>query len=62
MIKRKNKKLNKQKCQDIFINTDQINIVLNIAFGDFEDLNRTTFPNKVLRDKAFDIDKDSKYN
>ena len=28
----------------------------------FKYLNRTTFANKVLRDKAFDIAKDSKYN
>ena len=33
-----------------------------MAYGDFKDLNRTTFAYKVLRDKAFNIAKDPKYN
>ena len=32
------------------------------AYGDFKDLNRGTFPDKVLRDKAFNIAKDPKYD
>ena len=34
----------------------------DIAFGDFKDLNRGTFDDKALRDKAFNIVKDSKYD
>ena len=33
-----------------------------MACGDFKDLNRRTFADKVLQDKAFNIAKDSKYN
>ena len=33
-----------------------------MAYGDFKDLPRKTSPHKVLRDKAFNIDKDPKYN
>ena len=32
-----------------------------MAYGDFKDLNRRTFADKVLRDKAFNIDTDPKY-
>ena len=32
-----------------------------MAYGDFKDLNRRTFADKVLRDKAFNIDNDPKY-
>ena len=32
-----------------------------MAYGDFKDLPRKTSPHKVLRDKAFNIDKDPKY-
>ena len=31
-----------------------------MAYGDFKDLNRRTFVDKVLCDKAFDIAKDPK--
>ena len=34
----------------------------DMAYGDFEDLNRRTFAGKVLRDKAFNIAKDIKYD
>ena len=34
----------------------------NIAYGDFKDLKRKTFSNKVLRDKAFNIDKIPRYD
>ena len=33
-----------------------------MAYGDFKDLNRRTFADKVLRDKEFNIAKDSKYH
>ena len=32
-----------------------------MAYGDFKDLNRRTFVDRVLRDKAFNIAKDPKY-
>ena len=31
-------------------------------YGDFKDLNRRTFAGKVLRDKAFDVAKNPKYD
>ena len=34
----------------------------NMAYGDFKDLVRTTALDKVLRDKAFDISKNQKYD
>ena len=34
----------------------------DIAYGDFKDLNRRTFADKVFRDKAFNIAKDPKYD
>ena len=33
-----------------------------MAYGDFKDLNRRTFADKVLRDKAFNIAKNPKYD
>ena len=33
-----------------------------MAYGDFKDLSRRTFADEVLRDKAFDIAKDPKYD
>ena len=33
-----------------------------MAYGHFKDLNRWTFADKVLRDKAFNIAKDPKYD
>ena len=33
-----------------------------MAYGDFKDLNGRTFADKVLRDKAFNIAKDPKYD
>ena len=33
-----------------------------MAYGDFKDLNRRTFADKALRDKAFNIVKDPKYD
>ena len=34
----------------------------DVAYVDFKDLNRRTFADKVLRDKAFNIAKDPKYD
>ena len=34
----------------------------DMAYRDFKDLNRRTFADKVLRDEAFDIAKDPKYD
>ena len=34
----------------------------DMAYGDFKDLNRRTAADKVLRDKAFDIAKNSEYD
>ena len=33
-----------------------------MAYGDFKDLNRRTFEDKVLRNKAFNIVKDPRYD
>ena len=33
-----------------------------MAYGDFKDLKRRTFSDKVLRDKAFNIAKNPKYD
>ena len=33
-----------------------------MAYGDFKDLNRRTFADKVLRNKAFEIAKDPKHD
>ena len=33
-----------------------------MAYGDFKDLTKRTAPDKVLRDKAFNIAKDLKYD
>ena len=33
-----------------------------MAYGDFKDLERRTFSDKVLRDKAFNIAKNPKYD
>ena len=34
----------------------------DMVYGDFKDLNRRTFAEKLLRDKAFNIAKDPKYD
>ena len=34
----------------------------DVAYGDFKDLNRRTFADKVLRDKAFNIARDPRYD
>ena len=34
----------------------------HVAYGDFKDLKRTTFSDKILRDKVFNIAKNPKYD
>ena len=34
----------------------------DVTYGDFKDLNRRSAANKVLRDKAFNIAKNTKYD
>ena len=34
----------------------------DMSYGDFKDLNRRTFADELLRDKAFNITKDPKYD
>ena len=41
---------------------DKVCFQHDMAYGDFKDLNRRTFADKVLRDKAFNIVKDPKYD
>ena len=41
---------------------DKVCFQHDMAYGDFKDLNRRTAADKVLRDKAFNIAKDSKYD
>ena len=39
-----------------------INLAFNMAYGDFNDLARRTASNKVLRDKAFSVAENPKYD
>ena len=39
-----------------------IKLVFNMAYGDFKDLLGRTPSDKIFRDKAFDIAKNSKYD
>ena len=41
---------------------DEVCFQLDMADGDFKDLTRRTTSDKILRDKAFNIAKNSKYN
>ena len=41
---------------------DKVCVQHNMAYGDFKDLNRKTAADKVLRDKAFNIAKNAKYD
>ena len=53
------KNLKKQEIQDVLIKTNQIKLVFN---GDFKDLNKRTAADNILRDKAFNIAKNLKYD
>ena len=63
---RKNKKKLKKHSRDsryIYQNAvDKACFQLDIAYGKFKDLNRRTVADKILRDKAFNIAKNPKYN
>ena len=65
--KKEFKNLQKQEIQDIYIyiyrnELDKVCFQHDKAYGDFKDLARTTASDKVLRDKAFNIAKNSKHN
>ena len=53
--KERTKKSEKQAIQDIFIETNQIKLVYDLAYGDFKDFNRRTFADKILLGKEFNI-------
>ena len=55
ITKKEYKNLKKQEIHDIFIKT-------NMPYGDFKDLTRRTASDKTLRDKAFNIVKNPKYD
>ena len=65
--KKEFKNLQKQEIQDIYIYIyrnvlDKVCFQHDKAYGDFKDLARATASDKVLRDKAFNIAKNSKHN
>ena len=41
---------------------DKVCFQHDMAYKDFKDLNRSTFSDRVLRDKAFNVAKDPKYD
>ena len=63
---------NKEKIQKLkktgdtnYINKNELGkacVQHDMAYGDFKDLKRRKFSNKVLRDKAFNIAKNPKYD
>ena len=62
---RKNTKIKKKtEIQDILIKTKEVDKTCfqHMIYGDFKDFSRRTAADKVLRDKAFDIAKDPKYD
>ena len=56
--------MKKQEIQNIFIKTNQKKTCFqhDMAYEDFKDLARRTTSDKVLRDKAFNITKNPKYD
>ena len=62
--KKEYKNLKKQEIQDIIYRNelDKACFQHDIANGDFKDLAKRTAADKVLKDKAFNIAKDPKYN
>ena len=64
LLKIKNKKLKKTvDSKYIYQNElDKTCVQDGMAYGDFKDLNRRTFADKVLRDKAFNVAKNPKYD
>ena len=63
-IKKELKILKKQEIQDIFIKNklDKACFQHIVVYGDFKDLNRRLIADKVLRDRAFNIAKNPKYD
>ena len=63
-IKKELKILKKQEIQDIFIKNklDKACFQHIMVYGDFKDLNRRLIADKVLRDRAFNIAKNQKYD
>ena len=62
-IKKEFKNLKKQDTSYIYKNElDKACFQHNMAYGNFNDLKRRTASDKVLRDKAFDIAKNPKYD
>ena len=62
--KKEFKSLKKLEIKNIFTRKklDKACFQHDMAYGDFKDLARRTAANKVLRDKAFNIAKDPKYD
>ena len=62
--KKEFKNLKKQEIQAIFTKINLIKACFqhDVAYGDFKDLARRTASDKVLRDKAFNIAKNPKYD
>ena len=62
--KKESENLKKQEIHDIFIKTklDKSCFQHDIAYGDFKNLIRRTASDKILRDKAFSIAKNWKYD
>ena len=56
--KKEYKNLKKQKIREVFIKTNQIQLI----YRDFKTLAKITAFDKILHDKAFNIDKNSKYD
>ena len=64
LLKIKNKKL-KKTVDSKYIYQNELDKTCfqdGMAYGDFKDLNRRTFADKVLRDKAFNVAKNPKYD
>ena len=63
--KKEYKNLKKQEIHDIFIYQNKLDKACfqhDITSGDFKDLTRRTASDKILRDKAFNITKNPKYD
>ena len=61
--RKKNKNLKKQEIHVIFIKMNQIKLVFNMTWlMEILDLTRRTVSDKILRDKAFNIAKNPKYD
>ena len=55
-------KLKKQEIQAIFTKTNLIRLVFSMIYGDVKDIKRRTASDRILRDKAFNIAKNPKYD